>query len=68
VTPTCQVVRVKDEWGTRYLVSVTHWREVSFIVNRSKVVEELQRPHEGLRGRRVHEVKVNLRRSGRGGQ
>lgn len=39
---------------------MTHLGHVAIIVQRTHVVEQLQRPHQGLRGWGVHEVKVHL--------
>lgn len=37
-----------------------HLSHVSIVVQRSQVVEQLQRSHQRLGRRRVHEVKVHL--------
>lgn len=37
-----------------------HLRQVALVVQGPQVVEHLQSAHEGLGGRRVHEVKVDL--------
>ena len=51
-------------WGRRGLVQEEpHLCHVAVVIQGAQVVEQLQRSHQGLWGRRVHEIKVHLHAS-----